>query len=368
MTVLIAPDKFKGSLNAQKVSDSIERGIKQAYKNANTIKLPIADGGDGTLSILKNYINANEVHLESIDALGRSIEAYYLLHQKVAFIELAIASGLAHLKMEDRNPLHTHNRGTGKLMRDALQKGAEKIVLCLGGSATTEAGLSIATELGYRFFDEEKQPLTITGKILSKITHFEKTDAYVDFELDILCDVTNPLYGSNGAAYVYGPQKGADEATVKLLDNGLQHIAGLIKHQMNIDVNSIAGAGAAGGIAGGLLALFNAQLINGFDYLAKLSNLETQIQISDVVVTGEGMVDASSLQGKVLGKIALLCKKYKKPLVVIAGNSNLTTTGLHNSHVKTIYTVKAVAKNENDAMNNAAEYLEKIAAQINWDN
>lgn len=279
-------------------------------------------------------------------------------------MELAIASGLVHLKPEERNPLYTHNEGTGKLIQHALRQGAQKIVLCLGGSATTEAGLSIATELGYRFLDKKNKPIQPTGETLSTIMHYEKTDAYVDFELEVLCDVTNPLYGPQGAAYVYAPQKGADQTTVQLLDKGLQHIAQLIKQQTNIDINTIAGAGAAGGIAGGLFALFDAKLINGFDYLSQLSNLENQIQISEVVVSGEGKVNHSSLQGKVPGKIAELCLKYQKPLILIAGDSSLQVEDLPQIP---IHTITAIAQNETDAMSNAAEYIERIASEIDWD-
>ncbi len=364
MTILIAPDKFKGSLNAQAVCDSIERGIQHAHPTANIIKIPIADGGDGTLSILQQYIEAEKVYVNSMNALGKPMKAYYLLHQKVAYVELAIASGLAHLKTAERNPLYTHNRGTGILIKDALERGAQKIVLCLGGSATTEAGLSIASELGYRFLNQQNQAIQPTGETLLAIAHYEKTKAFINFELAILCDVTNPLYGPQGAAYVYGPQKGANQTSVELLDMGLQHIAQLIQQQTTIDIHAIPGGGAAGGIAGGLFALFDAQLLNGFDYLAKLSNLESQLEASDLVVSGEGKIDASSLQGKVPGKIAELCLKHQKPLILIAGDSSLRDDALHQIP---LYTVSALAEHDIDSMRNAATYVERIARGIDWE-
>jgi len=367
MTILVAPDKFKGSLTAQAFCNAVERGILKSNSSVKIIKLPLADGGDGTLSILKKYLNTKQVNLVSVDALGQSIEAYYLLHENIAYVELAIASGLTHLKKVDRNPLHTHNKGTGILIKDALAKGAQKIILCLGGSATTEAGLSIAADLGYRFLNQQGKAILPTGGNLLDIVSIEKTNDYADIEFEILCDVNNPLYGPQGAAYIFAPQKGANEAAVKLLNNGLQHIAHLIKNKTGKDVNAVAGAGAAGGIAGGLLGLFNTKLLNGFDFIATLAHLEHHLQKSDIVITGEGNMDTSSLQGKVIGKIAQLCKKHQKKLVVIAGNSSLTNLEMKHLLIRSVKTVTAVAKSKQDAMKNAERYVEKMASEIELD-
>jgi len=364
MNFLIAPDKFKGSLSAQAVCDAIEKGIVQTYPTADVIKMPLADGGDGTLSILKKYINSSNVKLTTIDALGRPIEAYYLLQDNIAYVELAIASGLAHLNKSERNPLLTHNKGTGILIKDALAKGAKKIVLCLGGSSTTEAGLSIASGLGYNFLNMHGETLLPTGGNLLEIASFEKNEDWLDIEFDILCDVTNPLYGPQGAAHIFAPQKGADKATVEVLDKGLRHIAHLIKHKTGKDINAFAGAGAAGGIAGGLLGLFNTKLINGFDFIANIANLNSHLQKSDIVITGEGNVDASSLQGKVVGKMAQLCQEHQKKIIIVAGNSNLTKDELQNLGIQAIKTVIDIAENEQDAINNAMYYVEKIASSI----
>jgi len=301
-----------------------------------------------------------------LDALNNPIQAYYLLDNGVAYIELAIASGLAHLKKEERNPLKTNNRGTGLLIKSAIEKGAKKIVLCLGGSATTEAGLSIALELGYRFYNEKGNIIEPTGGNLLDIVDYEKSTNLSKLKFEILCDVNNPLYGKNGAAYVYGPQKGADEKAVELLDKGLEHIATLILQKEGIDINSTQGAGAAGGIAGGLLGLFNAQLISGFDFLNDLVGLEEQIKQSNLIITGEGNFDASSLQGKVIGNIIELCNKYNKPAVVIAGNCTLGEKELRRlPSIKKIKTINSVATNLKDAMENASPYLKNLAADLN---
>jgi len=326
--------------------------------------LPLADGGDGTLTILEEYLNANKINLKSIDALGRPIEAYYLLLNNVAYIELAIASGLTHLKKEERNPLKTSNAGTGLLIKDALKKGAKKIVLCLGGSATTEAGLSIASELGYQFYSKDGKTVEPKGKTLLEIVDYKKPSNLNEFEFEILCDVNNPLYGRNGAAYVYGPQKGADKKTVELLDKGLQHIATLINKKEGIDINTFAGAGAAGGIAGGLLGLFDANLISGFDFLNDLVGLEEQVKQSDLIITGEGNFDASSLQGKVIGNIIELCIKYEKPLVVFAGSCTLSKDDINALPIDSIKIVSEVAKDLKDSIENAAFYLKNLGAGI----
>jgi len=288
-------------------------------------KLPIADGGDGTLTVLEQYLDAKKIQLQTFDALNNPIQAYYLLDNEVAYIELAIASGLAHLKKGERNPLKTNNRGTGLLIKNAFEKGAKKVVLCLGGSATTEAGLSIASELGYRFYNKGEKTVSPKGANLLEIIDYEKPANLNDFKLEILCDVNNPLYGKNGAAYVYGPQKGADEHAVELLDKGLKHIARLILEKEGIDINATPGAGAAGGIAGGLLGLFNAQLISGFHFLNDLVGLEEQIKHSNLIITGEGNFDAS---------------------------------------IKKIKTINSIATNLKDAMENASLYLKNLAADI----
>lgn len=282
----------------------------------------------------------------------------------MAYVELAIASGLVHIGEKERNPLKTSNAGTGFLIKDALQNGAKKIVLCLGGSATTEAGLSIASELGYRFYDKDKNVVEPKGETLLDIIDYKKPTNLNEFAFEILCDVNNPLYGENGAAYVYGPQKGADKKAVELLDIGLQHVAKLIKIKEGIDINAVHGAGAAGGIAGGLLGLFNAKLISGFDFMNNLTDLEKQLQQSDVIITGEGNFDASSLQGKVIGNIIELCKKYEKPLLVFAGNCSLSKDELKGLPINAVKTIKSVAINLNDAIENATLHLKKLVTEI----
>jgi len=372
MQILIAADKFKGSLEVQNVVDAIANGILKGFSKGvlgvikttaklDIIKLPLADGGDGTLSILKQYLEVNEICVDAIDPLGRSIKATYLLKNEVAYVELAIASGLALLDIAERNPLYTHNKGTGLLIHDALNKGAKKIVLCLGGSSTTEAGLSIASALGFTFFDAQGQTLEPKGENLQHIDSYRQPANSINAQFDILCDVTNPLYGKQGAAYVYAAQKGANAKEIEFLDAGLQHIAQLIKTKTSVDINSIEGAGAAGGIAGGLVGLLNAQLINGFDFIAELADLEEQIKQSDLVITGEGYLDASSLKGKVIGKIAQLCLQHHTPLVALVGNANLALVDLNALNIRYLKTIIELATDVKDAMKNAAHYLEQMA-------
>jgi len=367
MQILIAADKFKGSLPVQNVVDAIAMGVLGVLKTItklNIVKLPLADGGDGTLSILKQYLEVKQICVDTIDPLGRKIKATYLLKNEAAYVELAIASGLALLDIAERNPLHTHNKGTGLLIKDALSKGAKKIVLCLGGSSTNEAGLSIAAALGFNFLDKHGNIIEPKGENLQDIHSYKQASNSINAQFDILCDVTNPLYGKQGAAYTYAAQKGANAEQIKFLDAGLQHIAQLIETQTGVDINSLEGAGAAGGIAGGLVGLLNAQLINGFDFISNLTQIEDKIKQSDLVITGEGNLDASSLQGKVIGKIAQLCLKHHTPLVALVGNANVEAADLNALNIQYLKTIIELAETEKDAMENAAYYLEQMAKSI----
>ncbi len=363
MKILLAPDKFKGSLTAQAVCAALSKGILHANPQATIIARPMADGGDGSLAILDYYFTLKTITKKVQDPLGRPITATYKMGEGRAYIELAIASGLALLKPEERNCMRTSTYGTGTLIADALDKGATEIFLFLGGSATNDAGMGIATALGCQFLGKNNQELQPIGENLPLIKNIKLSPNF-DFnniKMTLLCDVTNPLFGLNGAAYVYAPQKGATTEQVEYLDKGLRNFSQVVHQQLGIDVSSLPGGGAAGGIGAGLTALLGAKMEKGFAVIAQLTDLEKQIQQADWVISGEGKLDTQSLQGKVIDGVASLCKKHQKPLYLFVGKNDLPKQVTDNLAIKQIFSIAKNAKNLEDAMLNGAKYLEEMA-------
>ncbi|MEM6965062.1 MAG: glycerate kinase [Bacteroidota bacterium] len=363
MKILIAPDKFKGSLSASEVGEAIKSGLIKSGKNLEIIVHPMADGGDGSLEVLSTHLDLSKQTVPTVDPLGREMKANYYTSSEVAFLEVASASGLVLLKARERNPMLTSSRGTGLLIADAIQKGFQKIYLFLGGSATNDAGIGIASALGFEFFDYKKNRCAPIGLNLSKIKFIQRKSNLPlhKIEFHLLCDVNNPFFGKDGAAYVYAPQKGASKIQVEELDQGLVHFNSILKKEYDWDVSQLLGAGAAGGIGGGLVGLLNADLKKGFETIAQLTELEKQIIAADHVVSGEGKLDAQSLRGKVVQGIAQLCKKHNKPLTLFVGENNLSKTDLQQMNVSNIFEVMTLAKNPQDAMHWGFVYLEQLS-------
>ena len=367
MKILIAPDKFKDSLTAREVCSAIESGLIKSEKRHKIIAQPMADGGDGSLAVLSDHLKLKAQNTLTTDPLGRKISAQYFTSSKAAFIEVASASGLVLLKKEERNPLKTSTYGTGKMIADAISKGYQQIYLFLGGSATNDAGIGIAAALGYQFLDENKKVLAPIGGNLPFIKYI-KPGNHFDFnkiKMTLLCDVTNPLFGKEGAAYIYAPQKGATDEQVKYSDDGLRHFANIVYQQIGMDVSNLPGSGAAGGIGAGLVALFGAKLEIGFDAISKLTGLEKQIQWADWVISGEGKLDVQTFQGKVVPGVAALCQKYKKPLVLFVGKNELEEKDRIKLKASYIFSISKNTENLEDAMVNGAVYLEKMADEFN---
>lgn len=365
MKILIACDKFKGSLSAVQVCVAIEKGILTTYPTATCIQQPLADGGDGTLQILQNHFDYQEIIVDTIDPLNRKIKAKYLSDQNTAFIELAEASGITLLHKSELDVLNTNTIGTGLLMRHALESGHQQIILSLGGSCTNDAGLGIAYALGYQFFDENNKSIIPSGGNLSTIKTIKIPENLTPFQLTILSDVTNPLYGPNGAAHIYAPQKGANQDQVILLNHGLIKIAELIKTTFDKSIDEIIGGGAAGGIAAGLYGVMDEVVLqNGFDFISEKLNLKELIQQVDYVITGEGKFDQTSLNGKVVGELLKLCNEFKKPIIVVSGKQDLKAEILNTLPIYATDSIVNYAKETNDAMRNAEQYLTEIATNL----
>ena len=364
MNILIASDKFKGTLTANQVAIAIKKGILK--KNNHHIFIqPMADGGDGSIDLL-NHLNTLQRHdLIVNDPLFRPITASYFTNSDTAFIEMSKASGLALLKKEEQNCLKTTSLGTGELILNAYKKGFKNIKLFIGGSATNDAAIGIATALGYSFFDKKNHGLSPIGENLIHIKRIKKntlSHAIQKLNIEVICDVDNPFFGQKGAAYTFAKQKGADENAIELLDKGLQNLHQVFTNLGFPDVQKINGAGAAGGVGGGMIALFGARQIAGIDLFINLFNLENQVKNADFVITGEGRLDNQSFDGKVVGGIYKLCQKHGKSMAIVCGQY-LKCEAIETKKLQ-IYTVLEKAKSVNDAMENTEKYLEQIGENI----
>lgn len=318
MKILICPDKFKGSLTASQVCDAIEKGIVNKYPHAQISKLPLADGGEGTTRILTQFFKGETVRVKVHGPLFEEVEAEYGTDgKKTAFIEMANASGLQLLRPEQRDPLETTTLGTGELIAHAISRGCDKVILGIGGSATNDAGMGMASALGFSFFDAEGNLLSPVGKNLIRIARIEAPGA-PRLNVVALCDVNNPLFGPNGAACIYGPQKGATPEGVAFLDEGLRNFENVVRKTFQRSAD-FPGAGAGGGIAGGASIYFNLDIRSGIRYLMEILEVEREIRSADLVITGEGKIDQQSLSGKVVGEILGLSKALGKEIIAVCG-------------------------------------------------
>lgn len=367
MNVLIACDKFKGSLHAAAVCESIADGVSQRYPNAIIKQLPLADGGDGTLQVLQHQLSFQLKQFQTTGPLQRPINARYLTDEETAYIELAEASGIQHLIDSELDIFRCSTQGTGKLIKHCLDVGHNKIVLSIGGSCTNDIGIGILAELGFTFINSEGIALDPLAVNLDQIAQILKPDIDHKFELTILCDVDNPLFGPHGAAAIYGPQKSASVEQVKFLDDGAKHFAGLVLNQFGTDISILKGGGAAGGIAAGLFGvLTDVVLKNGFDFIAELLHLKEEIKNTDIVITGEGKLDDQSLQGKVVGRIIDNCQAAKTPVIIIAGMTDFSKKELDQLNINQYHFLLDFADSNEDSLINASTYLRRIASHLTF--
>lgn len=340
MKILIAPDKFKGSLTALQVATAIRDGINYKDEVHEFTLLPLADGGEGTCEILTRNAGGVMRTVQVHDPLSRMINAQYGYDEKnrTAFIEMASASGLSLLKKEEQNPMHTSTFGTGEMILDAIKLGATQLVLGIGGSATNDAGIGLAAALGYEFKDKNDRLLKPVGASLIDIAFIDSSKVSDDVRrvsVIALCDVTNPLIGTSGAAHVYAPQKGASQEEVKMLDRGLRNFAEVALRTFSKSVD-FPGAGAGGGIAGGAKAFLNLEVISGMAFVTKAVQLEDKIQWADLIITGEGKIDRQTLSGKVVASVAELASKHRKRTIAFCGICELRTNELNKIGISEI--------------------------------
>ncbi len=322
--IVIASDSFKGSLSSAEVAACGERAVHRLFPDCKVVQLPVADGGEGTVETLTAALGGQSVTAIVHDPLGRLITARYgwIAQEQTALIEMAAASGLPLLPLEERNPWLTSTYGTGELIRNALERGCHKFLIAIGGSATNDGGMGLLQALGFRFLDAEGKELPGCGGSLQQIQQIDSSGVLVDLaqcQFTVACDVTNPFYGPTGAAYVFAPQKGADAEMVEALDQGLRHFAQLIHTTQGIAIDQLAGAGAAGGLGGGLVAFLNARLTPGIEMVLDALRFDTQITGADLIITGEGKLDAQTCMGKTPLGILRRAQQQGIPVVALGG-------------------------------------------------
>lgn len=324
MKIVIAPDSFKESLTALEVANAIEAGFRQIYPDAEYVKVPMADGGEGSVQSLVDATNGELIEVNVTAPLGNQVMGFLGISgdKQTAFIEMAAASGLHLVPPEARNPLKTTSYGTGELIKKALDLGVKKILLGIGGSATNDGGVGMLQALGMSFLDAQGQEIQWGGGALAQIETIstdELDPRLSQIVLEVACDVNNPLCGSMGASAVFGPQKGATPSMVVELDNGLAHFARKVEELLGIRILDKAGAGAAGGMGGGLLLLPNTQLKAGVQIIIEATKLADHVKGADLVITGEGRMDAQSIAGKTPVGVARTAKQFAKPVIAIVG-------------------------------------------------
>ena len=319
MNILLSPDSFKGTLTSAEVCDIIESALRNRIPDCNVIKLPAADGGEGLCSSFANFIDGEWISAESKDPFGLSLRAeYYMLKSGAAVIETASCAGLP-LAGDRADPTVTTTAGVGMLIRDAVNRGAKRIVLGLGGSATNDCGAGMASELDFRFLDKNNNSFVPVGGTLIDVEHIIPPEKPVDIPVVAACDVTNPLFGVDGAAYVFAPQKGANAEQVGLLDRGLHHMADILKRDLNFNSENLPGAGAAGGLGAGASAFLNAELRSGIDIVLDESGFDKLAANADIVITGEGRFDSQSVNGKVMSGVCRRAAKAGAKVYAVCG-------------------------------------------------
>jgi len=369
-TIVIAPDKFKGSLSAAQAASAIAAGFRRAFPHATYRLVPVADGGDGTLDALVAALHGRTIDMAAIGPDGRPVLAAYGLlgaDSKIAVVEMARASGQALVRPGTNDPRTATSRGTGELIAAALDAGAKRVIVAIGGSATNDAGTGALAALGARFLDAAGDELPPGGAALSRLARIETRlldERLADVRLDIANDVRNPLCGPNGASAIYGPQKGASPADVRELDAALAHFADVARATTGADVRDVPGAGAAGGFGGGFLALARATLRPGAELVLEVLDFDRRLHNADLVVTGEGRLDRQTLSGKAPYAVARAAHAKGIPVVAVAGAVDLPASELERMGIARAVAASPPSVKAEEALQRAAELVERAASDL----
>lgn len=369
MKIVIAPDSFKECLTAAQVAQSIENGMRQIFPDAEYVQVPVADGGEGTLQSLVDATQGRFIEVTVTGPLGEPINACFGLlgNGNTAMIEMAQASGIELVRPETRNPLIATTFGTGELIKEALGLGVRHFIIGIGGSATNDGGAGMLQALGIKLLDDNNQELEHGGAALAKLSHIDL--ATLDERLKqctfiAASDVNNPLTGVNGASATFGPQKGASPEMVAILDDALRHYAAIIKRDLGIEVDAVAGAGAAGGMGAALLGFLNAKLKPGIEMVMEAVELAEKVKGADLVITGEGRIDGQTAQGKTPVGVARIAKMESIPVIALAGSVGPGVEAVYEKGIDALFPVVHGAVSLDEALAKGSENLTRAARNL----
>lgn len=368
MKFLLVPDSFKESLTSIEACNFMEKGIKSIKIDANCIKVPIADGGEGSLESFMSFLKGKVVSIEVMGPLETTVNASIGIVDEgnTAIIEMAKASGLMLIEKKDRNPLFATSYGTGQLIKKGLDMNVKEIIIAIGGSATNDGGVGMLKALGVSFKDKNNKEIKLGGKYLKDINYIDISNLdkrLHDTKIIIACDVTNPLIGEEGATKVFGPQKGANSSMIDILEEGLKNYASLIKNQFLVDVSYAKGAGAAGGMGAALMTFLNGEMVSGIDLIIEKSKLEEKILDADYIFTGEGSIDNQTMYGKAIIGISKIAKKHNKPVIAFCGKIGKADK-LYENGVTSIFSILQDITTLNEALKNGGYNLQKTVENV----
>ena len=367
MKVAIAIDSFKGSLSTFEAGRAIEEGIKKVYSDAKVKITPMADGGEGTVDAIVSAAGGEMQKVKVHNPLGKIIESSYGIVDKTAIIEMSAASGITLISESERNPLNTTTYGVGELIVDAIKKGCRKFIVGIGGSATNDGGIGMLSALGFEFLDKDGKQVSCGAKGLKEITSIKKDNVLTELSecsFLVACDVKNPLCGENGCSKIYGPQKGATPEMIKNMDLWLENFAELTKGINPESDKDFPGAGAAGGLGFAFLSYMSGELKSGVELVIKETNLEESVKDADIVITGEGRLDGQSYMGKAPVGVAMLAKKYDKPVIAFAGGVTEDAVKCNDYGIDAFFPILRTPCSLDEAMDNAYINLKNTAEQV----
>ncbi|HFK1531281.1 TPA: glycerate kinase [Bacillus cereus] len=369
MKVVIASDSYKESLKAIEVCEAIERGFRAIFPNAKYVKIPIGDGGEGTVESLVDATGGRIISISVTGPLRESVQAFYGVSKdkKTAFIEMAAASGLQHVPVEKRNPLITTTKGTGELILHALNQGAEYIILGLGGSATNDGGAGMLAALGVRFINDKGEVIDPSGGTLHSLVaiDFSQMDPRLKgVKIEAACDVDNPLVGMQGASFVFGRQKGANVEMMKELDENLKHYANILKRYVSSDVSEIPGAGAAGGMGAAVISVLKGDLRRGIEIVLDYTNFDKHIEDADLIITGEGRIDEQTAYGKAPVGVAGRAKRFSVPVIAIGGSVSSDYSAVYEKGIDAVFSITTRPMTLEEAYRVVEENIEMTTKNI----